>query len=79
MNRTAWCAVCNDAQECDDRGCIVCAVLREKALEARRPLAKRRRARLVREGVCITARSHGTPMAGHIKCERCVEVHRRSR
>jgi hypothetical protein len=79
MNRIAWCAVCNDAQECDDRGCIVCAVLYEKSLPPRRAIAKRTRARRKAEGVCINGRVHGAPVAGQIKCERCVEVHRRSR
>jgi hypothetical protein len=75
----AWCAVCNDAQECDEHGCTVCSVLAEKARVPRRAIAKRYRAQMKSEGACITARSHGAPMPGRVRCERCIEVHRRSR
>lgn len=42
-------------------------------------IARKRRARLKAEFVCINGRSHGMPSLGYTKCARCREVHRRSR
>lgn len=77
--RTAWCARCSDATECDADGCIACQVLADKYASTRALQMSRRRKRLAREGVCINARSHGSPVPGHVKCAACIEVHRRSR
>ena len=33
--RTAWCAACDDAVDCDERGCITCAQRRERDRNAR--------------------------------------------
>jgi hypothetical protein len=74
----AWCAKCDGPQDCDERGCIVCAVLREKIAPVRSALAKRRRNRLAANDVCINATAHGSPEPGKRKCTRCLEQHRRS-
>jgi hypothetical protein len=47
--------------------------------EDRRKWARRRRKRLAKMGVCINAIAHGPPKKGRKKCERCIEVHKRSR
>lgn len=78
LRRTAWCARCDGPQECDERGCTVCAVLREKRVALRALSAARRRARLRADGTCINAISHGPPEEGKTKCMRCLEVHRKS-
>lgn len=83
--RTAWCARCSDATECDERGCITCAVLREKyqheisrnsAVHAER--MRRRRSDLAAAGKCINGAKHPAPEPGKHKCARCIEVHRKS-
>lgn len=91
--RTAWCARCQSPQECDERGCIACATLREKygrpsrRKPSTKPLAVRRmfaeyarerRARLAAAGLCINSPLHGSPVPGRTKCARCIEVHRRT-
>ncbi len=76
--RTAWCSVCNDAQQSDDIGCLVCEALREKSRPTRAVFMRKRRARLNRSGVCINAISHGSPEPGKTKCTACLVVHRRS-
>ncbi len=40
--------------------------------------AATQRARLKAANLCITAASHGAPIPGRVRCERCIEVHRRS-
>jgi hypothetical protein len=45
----------------------------------RRRAARRRRRRLKRMKVCTNAIAHGPPAKGKNKCERCIEVHKRSR
>ncbi len=70
----AWCLKCDGPQDCDGRGCIVCAVIHEKAAAS----SKRRRDRLRAAGACINGPSHAAPVAGGTKCARCVEVHGRS-
>jgi hypothetical protein len=70
----AWCARCDGPQDCDERGCIVCAVIHEKAAAS----SKRRRDRLRASARCINGPSHGALAPGRDKCERCVEVHRRT-
>jgi hypothetical protein len=76
--RIAWCVKCEGPQECDERGCVVCAVLAEKAARYKRERAMRRRARLASEGVCINGKSHPAPKDGKRKCDACLEVHRKS-
>lgn len=50
----------------------------ERILVNHREAQRKRRARLIRMGVCINAISHGPPVPGKTKCQRCIEVHRAS-
>lgn len=74
--RIAWCPKCDGPSECDERGCIACAILRQKYAPKRAGMAAERRERLKRANVCVNAISHGAPEAGKTKCSRCLEVHR---
>lgn len=75
---TAWCALCGDAQEYNESGCLVCSAIAEKQRRIHADSAKSTRLRLRNSGICINGSWHGPPEAGKTKCTRCLETHRRS-
>lgn len=76
--RTAWCVRCDGPQSCDERGCIVCAVLAEKRRSIVNASTKRGHARNKAAKLCITSASHGLALPDKTRCGRCADVHRRS-